>query len=383
MVTLKYFFTIALAQKYSSLMYIGIFVILSFVFMQAPPEGDMDFSSISLNISIIDQDNSLLSRGLTNHLGSFHTLVDIENTEEALQNALFTQRTQYILFIPADFENAFLQNPATANLTHASHQQLILGFYVDRQISDFLTTIATYLAIDINIEYAVSYTILDLNQTENVTMLQPPATNNLGVFYQFLAYTLLSVVMNIMGPIFVTLNKAPLAKRIDMSSQHFKSRSIQMFIGGIIVAIVIWAIFTGLGIGFNHFIFGEEVSTHIQTFRIVNSLALLISSVSIGFLIGNISKSKNALGGAVQIIGLGSAFLTGVFVNQEVLGDAVLAIGRFLPQYWYVRSNNMLSNAATLSQGQTHMFWQSIAIQLAFAVALFIITFVVKKQKYA
>lgn len=40
----------------------------------------------------------------------------------------------------------------------------------------------------------------------------------------------------------------------------------------------------------------------------------------------------------VNTVSLGSSFLCGVFVQQELLGETVPSIARFLPAYWYVKA---------------------------------------------
>ena len=82
-----------------------------------------------------------------------------------------------------------------------------------------------------------------------------------------------------------------------------------------------------------------------------------------------------------NLLGLGMAFLGGVFVPQNMLSDEVLAVARFLPTYWYVRANNMLAGFST-EIFDMHLYWNAIGIQLLFALTAFALTLVASKLKH-
>ncbi len=52
------------------------------------------------------------------------------------------------------------------------------------------------------------------------------------------------------------------------------------------------------------------------------------------------------------MVSLGTAFISGVFVPQELLGEKVLAMAKFFPVYYYVKINNMrVVSAIDMSYG--------------------------------
>ena len=65
-----------------------------------------------------------------------------------------------------------------------------------------------------------------------------------------------------------------------------------------------------------------------------------------------------------NILGLGMSFLCGIFVPQAFLGNTVLAIGRFLPAYWYVRITNMFGSYAN-DVFSASTYWMCIGACLA------------------
>ena len=65
---------------------------------------------------------------------------------------------------------------------------------------------------------------------------------------------------------------------------------------------------------------------------------------------------------------------------QELLGDTVLSIGKFLPAYWYVKANNMLSGAGgEIFSSQKYL--TCIGVELAFSAALLCVVLLTSKTK--
>ena len=55
------------------------------------------------------------------------------------------------------------------------------------------------------------------------------------------------------------------------------------------------------------------------------------------------------------------SFLCGIFVPQNLLSDGVLAVGKFLPAYWYIVINDML--ALSEQTFDLHVYLQGLGIQ--------------------
>jgi len=46
---------------------------------------------------------------------------------------------------------------------------------------------------------------------------------------------------------------------------------------------------------------------------------------------------------AANVFSLGSCFISGVFVPQDLMSNTVLKIASFTPNYWFVKANNSIS----------------------------------------
>lgn len=47
----------------------------------------------------------------------------------------------------------------------------------------------------------------------------------------------------------------------------------------------------------------------------------------------------------VNVVALGSAFFCGAFIPKEFLGNSVLKITHVLPAYYFIDTNNLISNS--------------------------------------
>ena len=110
MTVFKYFWKIIITRKTSILLMAGIFMVLNIFFVQNAEEVS-EVNASESTIAIIDGDHSRLSTGLSHYLEERHTLMELENNEAVLQDALFFGQVTYILIIPDGFENDFITSP--------------------------------------------------------------------------------------------------------------------------------------------------------------------------------------------------------------------------------------------------------------------------------
>ena len=64
--------------------------------------------------------------------------------------------------------------------------------------------------------------------------------------------------------------------------------------------------------------------------------------MAVGFLIGTITHNKQAIGGIVNVVALGTSFLCGCFVPMSFMPSYVLKIAHILPTYYFVQNNELI-----------------------------------------
>jgi len=71
--------------------------------------------------------------------------------------------------------------------------------------------------------------------------------------------------------------------------------------------------------------------------------------LALGFLITKITTNKEALSAIVNVVALASSFLCGAFIPTHLMPEAVVAVGRVLPTFYYIDNNNALAQMTTFS----------------------------------
>jgi len=113
----------------------------------------------------------------------------------------------------------------------------------------------------------------------------------------------------------------------------------------------------------------------------LNALVFTFTALSIGFLAGKFIRSLGAQAAIANVVSLGMSFISGVFVDQELLGKTVLNIASFTPSYWYVKAVGDIRSTVEFSAQNVAPIVNSMLIQLGFAAALLIIALAVSKQR--
>lgn len=109
-----------------------------------------------------------------------------------------------------------------------------------------------------------------------------------------------------------------------------------------------------------------------QRLYALNIAAFGLPVLAIGFFIAKITNNKEALSAIVNVVALASAFLCGAFIPRELMPDAVVAIGKVLPSFYYIDNNNALAEMTSFTGATASQFWENIGVQVGYALALWI-----------
>lgn len=110
------------------------------------------------------------------------------------------------------------------------------------------------------------------------------------------------------------------------------------------------------------------------SFATLNSFVFMVTAVTLSVLIGKLFQDPESLSVVINVLVLGSSFLSGVFVPQEIMGETTLKIARIFPNYYYVVNNSLIDEGKKLSD-----LMPNILIMLGFSIAFLILTNVIKK----
>lgn len=366
-----------------ALIYIGLFLVLLTFFAGSNTQNNT-FEAERLSVSVIDMDNTEESKALIDFIGQRHDLVDIENDKDTILDALYYEKTDYILNIKEGYSEKISNGKTNELFTNYKIPDSYTGVFVDNLVNQYVSTLSAYIAGGNTTNEALAKTEALLSEEADVTV-HTFSDNRSGAedypiktayYFQFMAYIILSVLITILSSVILKINKKEIRNRTNCSCLTVTSQTAQIILGSTVIVAVIWGIFIAASLIMNG---GAITEKHLLA--VLNSFVFTIVSAGIAILIAAVAPKSNAVNVISNIVSLGMSFLCGVFVDQSLLGEGVLSASRFLPAYWYIRANNMLSGMSD-EVFSINSFMSFVGIEAIFAVALFAIIILINKLKH-
>lgn len=378
----KAFFKIAKKNIASVLIYFIIYAVIM-VILASTSKDTMagNFQADSLDIVIMDQDQSIVSKALSSYLGEKNNIIDLEFDEEVIQDYLYYRYIDYALILPEGLEEKLLSGETEHLYENVQVPGSSAGYFASQQADTFLNTVHLYLCSGYSRDDAISNTLStceDAIHVQNLTFDSSVSNEETNVFYlyQYFPYVLFTIIVCGLSPLIGIFQKKELQDRTNCSSLSLTNRNMQLILSCILYSLVCWLALIILGI----VLYGSAMFTMNAAYALLNSFVFLLFTTAFTFLISNFISDPQTVNIIANISGLGMAFLCGVFVPQYMLSDKVLAIGKFLPAYWYTRCNNMLGGLSSEILDMD-FYWTSIGVQMLFALAILALTLVASKLR--
>jgi ABC-2 type transport system permease protein len=363
--------------------YTAIFLAISLLITALMPEKQKaSFQAEKLNITIVDEDDSPISQGLTEYLSKTSNVTFSDMDKEELSRKLYARDTEYILRIPDGFGENFLEDNSLLDATKLPDSSA--AFFVDSLVDGFLSTASSYIKAGYTQEEAVTKTLRALDVEPDVTImdtgrLDENSRANYSYTFMYFPYLYVTLMIYCISFVLMAFSGREIRRRMLSSPISSTKQTLQAILAFSLVFLAFWSISLLMPLAMKN---GADFYTSpLAGYYILNSLALLLVSVAIGFLVGSLVKSSEAVAAVSNIVGLGFCFLCGVFVPMEYLGKGVTQISQFLPVYWYETANEILATHTSLSAENLQQVLQSVGIQGAYALALIVITLFIMKQK--
>lgn len=381
MQTFKAYFKIVKRNKVVIMIYLFLTIGLSFAMTRKDPVSEV-FTEDKQNICVMDEDGSEFSKAIVNFVDRKHHLVSLKDDVDEIQDALYYGDISYLIRIPEGFGGAFLQT-GDGQLDITTAQNSAGGVYISNQLEAYLNTYKVYIAMGYSNEQAIVKADESLNISTTVVTTEPEKKADgpyFQGFFRMMPYGFVSILIHSIGCVMIAFNDEEVSKRRKCSKTSSLNANTQIVLGSAILAIGVWMvhILTVVGV-FQDFVFEYDGFGYL----LVNSFALLLASLGIAFFFGSLSKTQTN----VSIFGVSGsmfiAFLGGVFVPLDVIGEGTKRISRFLPSYWYTVNCEKLYSAKVITDSFKTEFIRGISVQLAFAAATIALAFLISKKKRA
>lgn len=379
----KAYFKIIRRNMGMLLMYLGIFVAVSMIITgELRGRAITDFAQARVDIAVLNEDgNEALAGGLAAYIGENATLVKVDDSSQAVQDALFYGNINYALRIPAGFSKAFMQGDGSVSLQKVASSGLDTGVSADFMVERYLRLAQLHAAgqpgaTQQEIAEAVAK---DIGERADVTVNLyggSAQTNDLSYYFRYLAYCILAILIIGVTSCMMVLNDADLSNRTLCAPVPPLRMNLQLLLGNGTFALLVWAVCCAVSFA----VYGSVPLNAGTLLLCVNALAVTLVALSIAFLAGKFIKDHGVQSAVSNVVSLGLSFLSGVFVEQELLGENILRFARFEPVYWYVKAADGIRNLSDYSFKSIAGVLNAILIQLGFAVVIFLVTLALSKQ---
>jgi ABC-2 type transport system permease protein len=201
--------------------------------------------------------------------------------------------------------------------------------------------------------------------------------SKMKLYFNFANYSILAGCVLVICLIISSFRDEKIVRRISVSSMSYRKHNRILLISSCLFAAFLWAFYVIV----SFFIIGREVFSMHGLMYMINSFVFTFCAVTIAFLIANITNSKNAISGIVNVVALGSSFVCGCFVPMQWLPDLVKQVAHVLPSYWYVDANESLSDMSVINISNLNPVFIDMAVVIAFAIVCIVITNLISLKK--
>lgn len=365
------------------IIWVAIFLSISIIVSKSGSENS-EFKSKVLSVCVFDEDNTESSRAFRDFIASKHNVYELENDDDRILDELFYETKDYVITIKKGFSEN-LSDGITEGLfdnryVHESYSNVLMTNLAD----EYVKTVRAFLAKGDDLSTAQKNAADTLSLNVEVTketfkeehIYSDDYSALFSAYFQYLPYVFLQILVSALCPVLLTMNKKNIRNRTNCSSIRPSSQTFQIFLGSMIFVLGLWLLFMISGALLN-----EEFYRGRALLAVLNSFVFIIICTGIAILIASFNPGRVGVNVLSNIISLGMCFLCGIFVPQEVLSDSVLSAARFLPAYWYIRVNNMLSGVSG-EIFSSSLCMKFIGIEVLFALAIFAAALTVTKIRH-
>ena len=337
-----------------------------------------NFEESKPDILIVNKDESNdITTNFVNYINKHSEIKDIDtNDEEKINDAIFYRDVNFVIYIPENFGNDLLndKNPTleykSSGDEYSSYSEMLVEKYMKMLLmykdyyrgDELISKVNNVLETETKVELR---TTLDTSELSSITR-----------YFNFLNYAFLAGCVYCISMILSSLKEENVRKRTIISSFNYKKYNRIVLLTNAIVIFVMWILYVILSV----ILFKDFMISSNGLAYIANSFAFAICSLTIGFLIGNITQNKNAIGGIVNVVALGSSFLCGCFVPFEYMPEYAIKIAHIFPTYYFVLNNESIKTIEIFNFENIKGLLINEGIIIAYSLAFIVLTNYITKK---
>ena len=301
MTVYKTFFKVVNKYKFLIIIYTAMLILFAGFNMQTS-QNSTNFVAEKPDVLIINNDKEQkLSKNLVEYIEKNSNIVDIENDEEARNDALFYRDVSYIIYIPENYSKDFLNglnpeiNIKSAGDAGSSYAEMMLTRYI--KVANIYQK---ELQNEDELIKTINETLEKEAETEITSKLDTDNLTRAAFYYNFMNYSILAGCVYVICIIISSFREEKIRKRTVISSVNYKKFNRQLLVSNGALALILWFLYVVL----SFILIGDIMFTAHGLILIANSFVFSICSLTIAFLIANLISNKNAINGIINVVAL-------------------------------------------------------------------------------
>ena len=297
----KTFFKVVNKYKFLIIIYTAMLILFAGFNMQTS-QNSTNFVAEKPDVLIINNDKEQkLSKNLVEYIEKNSNIVDIENDEEARNDALFYRDVSYIIYIPENYSKDFLNglnpeiNIKSAGDAGSSYAEMMLTRYI--KVANIYQK---ELQNEDELIKTINETLEKEAETEITSKLDTDNLTRAAFYYNFMNYSILAGCVYVICIIISSFREEKIRKRTVISSVNYKKFNRQLLVSNGALALILWFLYVVL----SFILIGDIMFTAHGLILIANSFVFSICSLTIAFLIANLINNKNAINGIINVVAL-------------------------------------------------------------------------------
>lgn len=380
MIVFSTFWRIVKKYKGTILLYTVMLIMFGGINLTSNSTNDM-FTPTKPNIFIVNKDSNMgLTKNLINYLKKNTNVVSLEDDEEKINDALFYRDISYVIYIPKNYSKDVLdKKDVTIDIKSSKDYTSSL---TEMMLDKYLNVQSNLVNITNNQDELVNMinNTLDVNSEVVVSSkLDNSYLNRVSRYFNFGSYSLLAVIIFIVTLVINSFKENTINKRIIVSSFNCKKHNSMLMLSSFVYSLIVWVLFSLLSV----ILLGKDMISLRGILYFVNTFMFIMPTLSFGILISTLVNNKDSIGGIVNVVGLGSAFLCGAFIPTEYLPKIVLSIAHVFPAYYFIDSNNLLSSMEIINFSNLIPVFINYFVLIIFMLIFIVVNnYVLKKKRY-
>lgn len=380
MIVFSTFWRIVKKYKGTILLYTVMLIMFGGINLTSNSTNDM-FTPTKPNIFIVNKDSNMgLTKNLINYLKKNTNVVSLEDDEEKINDALFYRDISYVIYIPKNYSKDVLdKKDVTIDIKSSKDYTSSL---TEMMLDKYLNVQSNLVNITNNQDELVNMinNTLDVNSEVVVSSkLDNSYLNRVSRYFNFGSYSLLAVIIFIVTLVINSFKENTINKRIIVSSFNYRKHNSLLMLSSFVYSLIVWVLFSLLSV----ILLGKDMISLRGILYFVNTFMFVMPTLSFGILISTLVNNKDSIGGIVNVVSLGSAFLCGAFIPTEYLPKIVLSIAHVFPAYYFIDSNNLLSSMEIINfSNLTPVFINYFVLIIFMLIFIVVNNYVLKKKRY-